>query len=47
MEYGIQEMQSIAICEMKEEDTQAQIMFWKMMNSVMLDNGQPPAAADS
>ena len=36
-------MQTIAICEMKEEDTQAQIMFWEMMNSVMLDNGHPPA----
>ena len=43
LEYRIQEMQTIAICEMKEEDTQAQIMFWEMMNSVMLDNGHPPA----
>ena len=28
---------------MKEEDTTTQIMFWEMMNEVLLNNGHPPA----
>ena len=36
-------MQIIAVCEMKEEDTTAQILFWEMMNEVMLNNGHPLA----
>ena len=36
-------MQTIAICEMKEEDAIVQIMFWEMMNEVLLNNGHPPA----
>ena len=40
--FRVQEMQTIAICEMKEEDTTVQIMFWEMMNEVLLNNGHPP-----
>ena len=36
-------MQTIAICEMKEEDTMSQILFWEMMNDVLLQNGYLPA----
>ena len=32
-------MQTIAICEMKEADTTSQILFWEMMNDVLLKNG--------
>lgn len=40
---SVQEMQTIAICEMKEEDTISQVMFWEMINEVMLNNGHAPA----
>ena len=33
----------IAICEMKEEDAEAQILFWKSLNNVMQEKGFPPA----
>lgn len=41
--YSVQEMQTIAICEMKEEDTTSQVLFWEMMNDVLLKNGSLPA----
>ena len=31
----------IAICEMKEEDTEAQILFWESLNNVMQEEGFP------
>ena len=34
----------IAICEMKEEDTEAQILFWESLNNVMQEEGFPAAA---
>ena len=30
---------TIASCEMKEEDTNAQALFWEQLNMVMLSNG--------
>ena len=33
----------IAICEMKEEDTEAQILFWESLNNVMQEEGFPAA----
>lgn len=33
----------IAICEMKEEDAESQIIFWESLNEVMVDNGHPMA----
>ena len=36
-------MQTIAICEMKEEDTTSQTLFLEMMNDVLLQNGCLPA----
>lgn len=35
----MQELLSIATCEMKEEDTGAQILFWEMLNAVMERSG--------
>ena len=32
-------MQTIAICDMRGEDTEAQMMFWEKMNDVMLRCG--------
>lgn len=34
---------TVATCEMKEEDTKSQVLFWKMLNSVMTQNGFPEA----
>ena len=31
----------IAICEMKEEDTEAQILLWESLNNVMQEEGFP------
>ena len=36
-------MQTIAICDMRGEDTEAQIMFWEKLNDVMLRCGHAPA----
>ena len=36
-------MQTIAICNMRGEDTEAQRMFWEKMNDVMLRCGHAPA----
>lgn len=36
---NIQSLQTIAVCEMKVEDTKAQIKFWKMLNGVMKKHG--------
>ena len=33
----------IAICEMKEEDTEAQILLWESLNNVMQEEGFPAA----
>lgn len=35
-------MQTIAICDMRGEDTEAQMMFWEKMNDVMLRCGHAP-----
>lgn len=34
---------TIVVCEMKEEDTCSQILFWEMLNRTMVDNGHEPA----
>ena len=34
---------TIAICEMKEEDTDAQVLFWSKLNEVMASCGHPNA----
>ena len=39
----VQNMQTIANCEMKEENTTSQVLFWKVMNDVLLKSGNPPA----
>ena len=36
-------MQTIAICDMRSEDSDAQSMFWEKINDVMLKNGHEPA----
>ena len=36
-------MQTIAICDMRLEDTEAQTLFWEKMNDVMLRCGHAPA----
>ena len=38
---NVHKMQTIAICEMKEEDTTLQVLFWEMMNDVLLKSGSP------
>lgn len=40
---SIQELLTIATCEMKEEDTDSQVLFWEMLNSVMVRNGDERA----
>ena len=40
----MQELQTIAICQMKEEDTTSQILFWEMMNDFLLQNGCLPTS---
>ena len=39
----MQEMKTIAICDMHSEDSDAQSMFWEKINDVMLKNGHEPA----
>lgn len=34
---------TIATCEMKEEDTKSQVLFWEMINSTMEQSDYPPA----
>ena len=36
-------MQTIAICDMRSKDSNAQTMFWEKMNDVMLRTGHEPA----
>ena len=38
----LQEMQTIAICDMRGEDTKTQIIFWEKLNDVMLHCGHGP-----
>lgn len=40
---SIQELLTIATCEMKEEDTESQTLFWEMLNSTMMRHGHSPA----
>lgn len=40
---SVQELMTIATCEMKEEDTSSQVLFWQMINSTMAQCGFPPA----
>ena len=41
---SMQELLTIATCEMKEEDMEAQCLFWDSLNEVMEKNGcEPPA----
>ena len=39
----MQELITIAICEMKEEDTDAQVLFWSKLNEVMANCKHPHA----
>lgn len=39
----LQELQTLAICEFKVEDTEAQVLFWEMLNRVMEKHGFPKA----
>lgn len=36
---SLQELVTIATCEMKEEDTHSQVLFWEMLNKVMENCG--------
>lgn len=38
MLYRMQDLLTIATCEMKEEDMEAQCLFWESINDVMLKN---------
>ena len=42
MSCSMRSLQVIAICEMKEEDSNSQILFWKNLNNVMKMCGQEP-----
>ena len=39
---SMQELLTIATCEMKEEDMEAQCLFWDSLNEVMEKNGCEP-----
>ena len=42
MSCSMRSLQVIAICEMKEEDSNSQILFWKNLNDVMKMCGHEP-----
>ena len=41
--YSLKSLTVIAKCEMKEEDTEAQIWLWESLNNVMQEEGFPVA----
>ena len=40
---SVQELLTIATCEMKEEDIKSQVLFWQMINRTMQHCGYHPA----
>ena len=39
---SVQELLTIATCEMKEEETRSKVLFWEMLNQTMKHCGYPP-----
>lgn len=40
---SVQEMLTIATCEFREEDEEAQVLFWENINVVMIEHQGRPA----